>query len=77
MEIDCTAPDRAMGILRESALFLEVSLYGALIHVVAEDVASTRPQVEKLLNRQDINIHTMQLIAPSLEDVFIASVTQT
>jgi len=76
MEIDCAAPDRAMGIMRESGLFLEVSLYGALIHVVAEEVASYKPQVKKLLNKEDIEVRSMQLIAPSLEDVFIASVTQ-
>jgi ABC-2 type transport system ATP-binding protein len=76
MEIDCTAPDRAMGLLRTSGLFLEVSLYGALIHVVAQNVASTKAQIEKLLNTENIEIQTMQVIAPSLEDVFIASVTQ-
>ena len=75
LEIDCTAPDQAMGILRAAGLFLEVSLYGALIHAVAEDVASTKPQVEKLLNEKSIEVHAMQLIAPSLEDAFIASVS--
>jgi len=75
LEIDCTAPDQAMGILRATGLFLEVSLYGALIHAVAEDAAFTKPQVEKLLNEKSIEVHAMQLIAPSLEDAFIASVS--
>ncbi len=77
LEIECTAPDRAMAILRESRLFLEVSLYGALIHLVAEDVASYKSQVEILLIQKDIEVRSMQPIAPSLEDVFIASVTRT
>jgi len=76
MEIDCTVPDRAIGILRATGFFLEVSLYGALIHLVAEEVASYKSLVEKLLTEQDIEVHSMQVIAPSLEDVFIASVTQ-
>ena len=76
LEIDCTAPDRAMGILRGTGLFLEVSLYGALIHVVAEDVAASKPRVETVLQQQGVEVHSMQVIAPSLEDVFIACVTQ-
>jgi ABC-2 type transport system ATP-binding protein len=76
MEIDCTAPDRAIGILRPTGHFLEVSLYGSLIHLVVDEVASYKPEVEKLLNKQDIDVRSMQVIAPSLEDVFIASVTQ-
>lgn len=76
MEIACSAPDRAMGLLRQTELFLEVSLYGALIHVVAENVASFKPSINELLNREDISLAAMEVIAPSLEDVFIASVSQ-
>jgi hypothetical protein len=64
-----------MGILRKSGLFLEVSLYGALIHLVVEEAVSHKSQVEKLLYKKDIEVRSMQVIAPSLEDVFIASVT--
>jgi ABC-2 type transport system ATP-binding protein len=76
MEIDCDAPDQAIGILRKSALFLEVSLYGALLHVVAEDVAAFKPRIKELLGEEDIAVQSMQVIVPSLEDVFIASVSQ-
>ncbi|MCA9922728.1 MAG: ABC transporter ATP-binding protein, partial [Anaerolineales bacterium] len=33
LEIECIAPDAAMKLLRDSKLFEEVALYGALIHV--------------------------------------------
>jgi ABC-2 type transport system ATP-binding protein len=74
LEIDCTAPAVAIGALRETGLFDEVSLYGALIHVVAEDVEAYRSQVEAALREAGIEIQSMEVIAPSLEDVFIASV---
>jgi len=74
LEIDCSAPDRAMGLLRTANLFDEVSLYGALIHVVAEEVERFKPQIGKLLDDEGITVRSTEVIAPSLEDVFIASV---
>jgi ABC-2 type transport system ATP-binding protein len=76
LEIGCVAPEKAMGVLRESGLFDEVSLYGALIHVVAEGVEACRPQIEEALRDAAIEIQSMDVIAPSLEDVFIASVRE-
>ena len=74
MEIDCAAPEVAMGVLRETGLFDEVSLYGALIHIVAEGAEAHRPQVKAALQDAGVEIWSIEIIAPSLEDVFIASV---
>ena len=74
MEIDCAAPEVAMGVLRETGLFDEVSLYGALIHIVAENAEAHRPQVNTALQEAGVEIRSAEIIAPSLEDVFIASV---
>ena len=76
LEINCRPAERAMQILRNAGLFLEVSLYGAQIHVVAEEVAEMKPQIKELLDEGGVAIQMMQVIAPSLEDVFIASVSQ-
>ncbi len=76
LEIDCSAPEVAIGALRASGLFDEVSLYGALLHVVAEGVAAQRPYIAQTLQRQGIAIRSMDVIRPSLEDVFIASVRE-
>ena len=74
LEIDCSAPDRAIQVLREVDRFDEVALYGALVHVVAQDVAAERPAIREALESAGISIRTMDAIAPSLEDVFISSV---
>ncbi|MFQ5399608.1 MAG: ATP-binding cassette domain-containing protein [Anaerolineae bacterium] len=74
LEIDCSAPDIAMQTLRSVNLFEEVALYGALIHLVAENVEEHKPQIEQLLQTENITIRNMEKILPSLEDVFIASV---
>ena len=74
LEIDCTQPDKAIGLLQKMALFDEVALYGALIHVVAEEIAERKSQIEQILTERGVQVRTMDVIAPSLEDVFISNV---
>jgi len=76
LEIDCSEPDVAVGSLRDASVFDEVALYGALIHVVGEDLDSHRPLIERLLQEGDVQIRSMDIIAPSLEDVFISSIKE-
>ena len=74
LEIDCTQPGAAVGILRGMGLFGQVALYGALIHVVAQGAGAQRARIETALREAGIEIRSMERIVPSLEDVFIASV---
>ncbi len=74
LEIDCTHPDVAIGLLREMDVFEEVALYGALIHVVADGVAEQKPRIAQALAEAGVQVRAMDVIAPSLEDVFISNV---
>jgi ABC-2 type transport system ATP-binding protein len=74
LEIDCDQPALAIPALREMGAFEEVALYGALIHAVAADVEALKPQIERLFADAGVQLRTMDVIAPSLEDVFISSV---
>jgi ABC-2 type transport system ATP-binding protein len=74
LEIDCTQPDKAITVLREMNLFEEVALYGALLHVVTEGVEQYKPCIEQSLIDAGVLVRTIDVIAPSLEDVFISSV---
>jgi ABC-2 type transport system ATP-binding protein len=76
LEIDCTDPQAAMEVLRAMGVFDEVSLYGALLHVVAEGIRDYRQRIEAALREAGVEIRGMDVIAPSLEDVFIASVRE-
>lgn len=73
LEIDCDRPDVAVPTLRQLGLFEEVALYGALIHVVTDDAEAHKATIKEVLERQGIALRTIDLIAPSLEDVFISS----
>ncbi len=74
LEIDCDRPDLAIPALRGMGLFEEVALYGALIHVVAPDVGLHTAKIETVLDRAGVQVRSLDLIAPSLEDVFISTV---
>lgn len=50
----------------------EVELYGALVHVIAPGVANLQSKITTELSQASIHIEQMEIIAPSLEDVFIA-----
>jgi len=81
MEINCQRPDLAIGILRELAdrvpiPFDEIALYGAAVHVVAEHVAQYREVIAEALRDGGAGPDTLDVIPPSLEDVFISSVRE-
>ncbi len=74
LEIDCDRPDIALSVLQEMGGFDEVGLYGALIHVVLRDVASQQTAIAGKLRSVGIEPRRMDLVEPSLEDVFISTV---
>jgi ABC-2 type transport system ATP-binding protein len=76
LEIDCDEPARAVSRLRQLDGLEEVALYGARLHVVAEGVAARQSEIEDVLAGAGIEVHRMDVIPPSLEDAFIASVRQ-
>ncbi len=73
IEIDCAHPSQAMSLLQETHEFKDVSLYGAQIHVVAEEAESSILLINHLLSQGEITVTNIAIIPPSLEDVFIAN----
>jgi len=76
LEIDCDAPGTAIPALRQSGWFEEVALYGAQVHAVGAGVAGRIEATRALLAGAGVTVFSIEPIAPSLEDVFIASVTR-
>jgi ABC-2 type transport system ATP-binding protein len=73
LEIDCDQPGSAITVLRDLHVFREVALYGALIHAVAPHAEALKPEVLQRLAGAGVQVHAVDVIAPSLEDVFISS----
>jgi len=74
LEIECDRPDNALERLQEMHGFEEVGLYGAQIHVVAEGIAERRLAIARDLQAAGIETQKMDIVEPSLEDVFISTV---
>jgi ABC-2 type transport system ATP-binding protein len=72
VEIDCDQPGRALEILRQLENLEEIALYGSSIHAVVPDCEIYCAKIQAALDAEQITIHSMQVIPPSLEDVFIA-----
>jgi ABC-2 type transport system ATP-binding protein len=78
LEIAPTDAVRAVKVLRSvqaagKLKFEEVELYGALVHIIAKDVHRIQDEIVRVLRDADILVEQMEIIEPSLEDVFIAS----
>jgi ABC-2 type transport system ATP-binding protein len=80
LEIGVSVPDRAMRTLKAAQQqgkipLKEVALYGAQIHAVVPNAQQYKEVVQSLLAAEDIRVYSLEWIAPTLEDVFISSVT--
>ena len=73
VEIDCDQPGLAITRLRELEGFEEVTLYGSLVHVVTRYTDIHIPLIRYTLGEVDIHVRSVDVITPSLEDAFIAS----
>jgi ABC-2 type transport system ATP-binding protein len=73
LEVACERPDVAIQALRALRVFEEVALYGSLLHVVTGEPEAHRELIERTLRERGLEDVTVDQIAPSLEDVFIAS----
>jgi ABC-2 type transport system ATP-binding protein len=79
LEINTADADRAMRVLKAAQdvgqlPFEEVALYGAQIHAVVPDAETFKAPIWTLLNAEGIDVHSIEWIAPTLEDVFISAV---
>jgi len=79
LEINTSNPDGAMRVLkaaqdRQKIPFDEVALYGAQIHAVVPDAEAFKEPILTLLTNENIDVHAIEWIAPTLEDVFISAV---
>jgi len=73
VEINCADAGRAIPLLHDLNLFEEVTLYGALVHVVTKTATAHIPLIKKTLTDHQIEVEAIDQIEPSLEDVFISS----
>ena len=80
LEINVADPEKAVRILKAAQQSRqipldEVALYGAQIHAVLPSAQEYKESIRDILLQKNIQVNTIEWIAPTLEDVFISSVT--
>jgi len=80
LEINVTDPEKAVRILKAAQQnhqvpLDEVALYGAQIHAVVLGDQEFKEAIQQMLIDANIEVNSIAWIAPTLEDVFISSVT--
>lgn len=70
-EVACTEIIEALSILQRENWVIESSVFGTLLHVSVEDAEACQPLIERVLQEKGIEVHRIDQIVPSLEDVFI------
>jgi ABC-2 type transport system ATP-binding protein len=79
LELSPDNPPEAMRLLKLARaaghlIVDDVALYGAQVHIIAPDVQDISDTVRRVLEAGGLQPGQMDVIAPSLEDVFLASI---
>ncbi len=74
LEVQTSDSARALAVLERVPDVVELALFGRTLHVTVEDTSAALDGIPAALAAHQIEVRSMQPIAPSLEDVFIALV---
>jgi len=74
IEIRTDDSPRAVEALEGAEGVIEVGLFGRAVHVTVRDAARAREQLPRVLTAAGLAVHGLQVVEPSLEDVFVALV---
>jgi ABC-2 type transport system ATP-binding protein len=72
LEVRTPAPRRTAALLRERLAAASVGLFGDRVHVATRDIAGTEAAIRELVASAGFELLSLHPIAPSLEDVFVA-----
>ena len=79
LEINVSNPEQAVRILKAAQQngqlkLEEVALYGAQVHAIVPHVLTYKELIRALMLEHQLEVRSIEWIAPSLEDVFISAV---
>jgi ABC-2 type transport system ATP-binding protein len=72
LEVICDRPQEAMEWIANIDSVKEAALFGRNLHVVVYDERKAGEQIRALLTEQGFHLDAVEIITPSLEDVFVS-----
>ncbi len=76
LQLDTSAPLETMRALEQAPGILEVAVFGGGLHVAVSEHDTGVATIRERLSAEKIDIHRLQKIQPSLEDVFVALIEE-
>ena len=72
LELEPSDLMRMMELAAEIPSILDATLFGNKLHVMTRDPSQSRQELELRAREAGVDLHSVQVIAPSLEDVFVS-----
>lgn len=76
VELECDRLMDAAELLAKEPVFSEVAVFGNLLHMVVQDTDAAMTVVRKKLGAAGMAVSRMDVVTPSLEDVFVTLTTK-
>lgn len=70
LEIEVDRLIDAMEIIESNGI--ETAIFGSLLHATVDKAEEAIPQIKEVLDKAEIKVKSIEMIMPSLEDVFVA-----
>jgi len=71
LDLECDDFMKAADLLDKEEIFEEVAIFGSLLHLVTHDPETATTRARDVLAIAGISISRLEMITPSLEDVFV------
>ncbi len=76
IQLDSSNPLQSMRALEAEEGVLDVAVFGGGLHVTVQDPVSASRRIPEILKGQGIHIRRLEVIPPSMEDVFVAMIEE-
>jgi ABC-2 type transport system ATP-binding protein len=76
LDLECDQLMPAWELLQQEDLFSEVAVFGNMLHIVTKNPETATDKAREILRNAGIGVSRIELITPSLEDVFVTLTAQ-
>ncbi len=74
MNLDSSDPLESMKVLEKTEGVRDVAVFGGGLHLIVSDPDQTASHIRAALSEHSISVRSLELIQPSMEDVFVAMI---
>lgn len=71
LDLECDDFVRAAELLDKEEVFSEAAVFGSMVHLVTPDPEAAKVRAKEVLAAAGISVSRLEVITPSLEDVFV------